>query len=504
MKLSGMSDNKVVVIGGGLGGLLTGAILSKEGFAVTLVEKNHKIGGSLQSYQKFGEIFDTGMHVFGGMQEYGNIRQICKYLEILDDFKTTEIDNAVCCNVYVAEDAKLYEIGQGIEGFVNSLSNYFPEEKLNIKKYLSEIYHIMEESDLYFLRKFNHNLYECSTEYSMSANRLIEKHITDRKLQALLSSINTLYAGERGVTPAFLHAAISMIFLNGACRVVGGYQNFANALGKCITKNGGKIVTGDEAVEIKTTDRMADSVKTRKGFSFDSNYIISAISPNRMLDIMGNSRVFTEAYKTLINESEDSYSAFVLNIKLKENMLPYSNSISFYLERYDSDWSVSDGTFVDKFLYMTPPAENQGFYARTLNVTTLMKWKAVEEWENTSVGHRGDDYLNWKQSLSDLIIKKISKVIPRFGEMIDAVDTISPLTIRDYTGVRRGAMCGKRKSCSDILNSFLPVKTKVKNLFLTGQDCNFHGFCGVSLTAIQTCEAILGENFLINKLNVVR
>lgn len=36
-----------LVIGGGLGGLFTGAILSKEGFKVTVVEKNFTIGGGL-------------------------------------------------------------------------------------------------------------------------------------------------------------------------------------------------------------------------------------------------------------------------------------------------------------------------------------------------------------------------------------------------------------------------------------------------------------------------
>ena len=61
-----------------------------------------------------------------------------------------------------------------------------------------------------------------------------------------------------------------------------------------------------------------------------------------------------------------------------------------------------------------------------------------------------------------------------------------------------------RKNCNDLSISFLPVKTKVKNLFLTGQNCNFHGFCGVSLTALKTCESILGKNILIGALNNVR
>lgn len=499
-----MSNKKVVVIGGGLGGLLSGAFLAKEGFAVTLIEKNHNVGGSLQSYKRFGEIFDTGMHVFGGMQNNGNIRRICEYLDILNDFETVEIDKKVCYQVFVAEDNVLYEIGKGRDGFINSLSSYFPEEKRNIENYLSEIYRIMDESDLFYLRKFEHNLYDCSKEYSISADQLVENYITNRKLQSLINSINTLYAGEKGITPSFLHAAISMIFLDGACRVVGGYQNFANALSKCIIKYGGQVRTDDEVVKIRTKGKMVDSIETSNGLLIKGDCFISAISPIRMLDMLDDKHVFTRAYQSFIKDSEDSYSAFILNIKLKENMLPYSNHISFYLERYDSDWAVSDGTCVEKFMYMTPPSKNQGHYARTLNVTALMKWEAVECWVDTRVGERGDAYLCWKQEICDEIVRKITKVIPKFDEMVADIDTASPLTIRDYTGVRRGAMCGIRKNCNDMINSFLPIKTRVKNLLLTGQNCNFHGFCGVSLTAIQTCEAILGANLLIDRLSNVR
>ena len=61
----------VIIIGAGLGGLFTGAILSKEGFKVTILEKNAIIGGGLQTFQRFGEHFDTGMHVIGGLQPGG-------------------------------------------------------------------------------------------------------------------------------------------------------------------------------------------------------------------------------------------------------------------------------------------------------------------------------------------------------------------------------------------------------------------------------------------------
>ena len=52
-------QNDVIIIGGGLGGLFTGALLAREGRSVTIVEKNAAIGGGLQSFHRFGSTFDT-------------------------------------------------------------------------------------------------------------------------------------------------------------------------------------------------------------------------------------------------------------------------------------------------------------------------------------------------------------------------------------------------------------------------------------------------------------
>jgi all-trans-retinol 13,14-reductase len=49
--------------------------------------------------------------------------------------------------------------------------------------------------------------------------------------------------------------------------------------------------------------------------------------------------------------------------------------------------------------------------------------------------------------------------------------------------------------------SQLPIWTKVKNLLLTGQNINLHGICGVPLTAVNTVEALVGQNKLIEKIN---
>ena len=55
--------------------------------------------------------------------------------------------------------------------------------------------------------------------------------------------------------------------------------------------------------------------------------------------------------------------------------------------------------------------------------------------------------------------------------------------------------------CNNLLQSQMPIVTKVKNLLLTGQNVNLHGICGVPLTAIETAEAIVGRNVILRKIN---
>lgn len=54
------SDKKVVVIGAGISGLTTAYLLRKDGYDVTVLEKNERVGGSIESVLENGFLFDRG------------------------------------------------------------------------------------------------------------------------------------------------------------------------------------------------------------------------------------------------------------------------------------------------------------------------------------------------------------------------------------------------------------------------------------------------------------
>lgn len=492
-----------VIIGGGLGGLFTGALLAKEDIRVTVIEKNVSVGGGLQSFTRFGEVYDTGMHVIGGMREGGNIRRICEYLGIFDKVKIMDVDDDPIDVLYFAEDKQTYRIAQGKERFVDTLAESFPEQRDNLRCYVEAIYNIVGELDMFFLRPSVDYIQSHCDDFLIAANELIAKYITDEHLRSVLAYMNPLYAGRKNMTPAYIHALISVLYIDGPSRFAGGSQLFANTLRDLIVECGGEVIVGDGVEHIATCERNITSVTTRKGRTFTADYYISAIHPCSLLRLLDDESALPKAYRTRLEDIPNSYSAFTLNIKLKPGVFRYMNHSRYYMSRYDEVWNFdrSDRPWPLGFLYMTPPEIAQGEFSTKMIVTAPITWDRVKEWEDSTLGHRPMEYIAWKEECKEKLLCCMEELYPDFRDYIEEINTASPLTIRDYYAVKEGAMCGYSKDCNNIVLSQVPIVTKIKNLLLTGQNCNIHGFCGVPLTAINTCEAILGRNYILNKIN---
>lgn len=493
--------SNIIIIGGGVGGLFTGAILAKEGLHVTLLEKNATIGGGFQTFHRFGEAFDTGMHVIGGMQPGDNVWRICKYLGILDRVQLRDVDDDCTDCIYFAEDQQRYRIAKGREGFIDSLAKYFPTERANLERYVEAVHTVVDEARLFNLLPSLDTMTIHSDDFLMASDAFIAKYVSDRRLRSVLAYMNPLYGGRAHETPSFIHCVITQLYIAGASRFVGGSARFADLLASVITDNGGEVVAGDGVTRIDVENRHVISVSTKSGKTYTADRYISAIHPCALLRLLPE-KAFPKSYRTRLEEISNSYSAFSLYIKLRKESFPYINHSEYYMTRYDDIWNFgrTDRTWPMGFLVMTPPDDNQGPYASKLLVTAPMLFSEVSAWEDTKTGHRGEDYKAWKEEKTKLLLDRLEEMHPGITACIDRINSASPLTIRDFYGSKDGCLCGYSKDISNLALSQVPVVTKVDNLLLTGQNNNLHGFCGVALTAIQTSEAILGRNSVLNKM----
>ena len=494
----------VVVIGGGLGGLVSGALLAKEGYKVTVLEKNAIIGGGLQNFKRKGVNFPTGMHVFGGFNEVGQLRKLFSYLGIMDCLSLRAMDEDGYDVVTMLEDNASYRLPKGKEQYINYLAELFPAEKDNIRAYVEKIYALSEEEDLFYLRERPSQMFmSVSEDAIVPYDELMDRYIKDPKLKGLLSYISPLFGGVAGTTPAFMAALLGVLHIGGTYQFVGGSQQMADLLKEVIEETGGQVLANEEVIQIEVDNHEVKQVVTRKGHIYRAEGYISDVHPDVLLRLVGD-RAFPVSFRKRLWSIPETYSSFKVYVKFKKKAFPYVNHTNYCLYKYDSQFNLKNlrqEDWPNNLMYYTPAIENQDEFAETMVIIGEMPFEWVRPWEDTKTGHRGEDYEKWKQEMIEKTLNFMEKIYPSFRDRIDFVLASSPLTIRDYYGNKEGSNYGFLKDSHNIMLSQMSVYTKVKNLFLTGQNVNIHGLCGVSLTAIQTAEAFVGANAIVCKIN---
>ncbi len=494
-------EKQVVIIGGGVGGLFTAALLSKEGYRVTVLERSAHVGGGLQSFRRKGVSFDAGMHVLGGLQPGGSLDRICRYLGLQDQIRIRPVDADCMDEVYCHEDQRVYRIPGGSEEFAAYFQQQFPEERENIHQYMEAMDALTNQVGFFYLRPESQQIEEFSTEFYQSTEKFISTYIRDPKLQNLLGYMSPLCGGSAGHTPAYIFALINTLYINGHYRFEGPASQLADALARLIEQQGGEVLTNAEVVRISADGKSVRSVTTVDGRTFSADCYVSAIHPQELLKIADND-LFTKAFRNRVANASNNYSAYCVYVVLKPGMFPYINHPCYYLDSYESVWTF--GQYVEEdwpqsFAYLTPCESEQGEYARMMAIIQFMPYSVCERWGGTHTGNRGGDYLAWKQQHTDKVLGKLELRYPGFRDMVAQVYDASPLTIRDYFNEPEGSIYGLLKDSESPYAGYVPVRTKADNLFLTGQNVYLHGCCGVPLTAVMTAEAIMGETDAIVK-----
>ena len=77
-----MKKREIVVVGAGIAGLTSAAILSKLGFSVTIIESHYQSGGCAGTFKRQKYIFDVGATQVAGLEVEGIHRKIFDFLEI--------------------------------------------------------------------------------------------------------------------------------------------------------------------------------------------------------------------------------------------------------------------------------------------------------------------------------------------------------------------------------------------------------------------------------------
>jgi len=275
-----MTENKkydVAIIGTGLGGLMSGALLAKNGKKVLLAEQHSVPGGCATTFKRGGFKMEVGLHEMDGLYK--------------EDIKTNLFDKlGVFDNIEIVKASEFYKIQTSDKKIdftmkddpiapINELCELFPADKKGIKKFFSTVIGIRKNINK--ISKFGKYkpllfaFFPLTLPYLFSNMKqtlgiFLNKHVKDERVKLILAA-NTAYYHDNPMELSMIYfsSAQASYLMGGGNFVKGGSQNLSDYLAKFIKDNGGELVFNSTVNEIiideKTKAAVGIKAKNKKG-----------------------------------------------------------------------------------------------------------------------------------------------------------------------------------------------------------------------------------------------
>lgn len=328
---------KIIVVGAGIGGMVSAAYLAHKGFKVEIFEKNLKPGGKMNEFRKDGYRFDTGPslitmpYVFREFfEEIGR--------DVKDYFELTELENA--CRYYWS-DGTVFNSYCDENKLSSELKKVFGEtEAGNFFRYLDygKIFFELSENsflkDEFKIRNYlsKKGLLNLSKFISgRSINDLSNKFFKNKKLKQLMDRFATYNGSTPYLAPQFFSIIPYVEFKFGAWYAKGGIYEIAKGLEKLCMEMNVKINYGFELADTecsgKSISKLVFKAKEELTEKKDFDILVS--------NFTGNKKLTEEEYF----ENDDwSCSGFILLLGMKKEFKGLSHHNIFFSEDYEKEF----------------------------------------------------------------------------------------------------------------------------------------------------------------------
>lgn len=494
-----------VIIGSGLGGLATALMLAKNGMKVIVLEKNRQAGGALQIFSRDKAIIDTGVHYLGSLAPGQTLAKYFSYFGIYDKLKLERLNRD--CFDLVSLPTGDYPYAQGFDEFEKTLGDLFPQEREGLKKYTNALQQVIHHFPVYNVRPGLVNPVE-NKWMAITAKEWIDSFVKDETLRRVLAGTHLLYEGRPESTPAYVHAMTVASYIQSAWRMVDGGGQIPRLLLDEIKKHGGQFRNYAEVTELKIENGQVKSALIHTGEEFEAKQFVSGVHPFLLYNLLPDD-VIRKGYVNRIKTLPNTLGSFTAHCIMKPHSLLYKN-YNLYGFASDDVWHTSEYNNTDwprSFAAFFSRRAGDEKYTECTNLMTVMRFDDVKPWANSfrTYPHytisRGEEYEKWKDEKIGKLIHAAEQKMPGFKDAVQSVYTSTPLSYRDYLGTPEGSMYGILKDARSPYSSVFAPRTKISNLFMTGQNLNLHGIVGTTISAVVTASEILGNEYLMEKIN---
>lgn len=468
-------DNRVAIIGGGVGGLAIGCYLQINGYSTIIFEKNSECGGVSFAWKRGGYTFDGATNWLAGSSDSSNMHQLLK--ELVDFNDLTIIDPDEFITVELSD--KSFHVFTDANKLLNEMIRIAPEDSHAILQFTEAIkkagtfslpyqkapelfniadYLMMLISNIPFILFF-------SKWKRLSIAEFANKFANPTLRQMFLN----IFPHHHHFSVFSVLMTLGWMNIKSGGYPTGGSCRFNEVLVKKYLSLGGKIKTNSNIKEIIIDKKRAAGVKTAEGTIYYADKVVSATDMYHTLNSLLPAHVnfSTKSYNF------DSFAVFPsliqvsLGCKREFTDVSHKYQMPLHSKLRIEHQSSSPEELADMMVRicnfdntLAPP----GCTSIIVHFRTLHYQQWVDLRKNNPVRYR-----SLKTQIADSVIETLEMRFSNIRDTIEQIDVATPATFIRYTNIFKGSYQGWAPVPERIGKTLHKQIPTIKNFYFAGQ-----------------------------------
>ncbi len=485
-----------VVIGSGIGGLVTASQLAAKGAKVLVLERYLIPGGSGGSFKREGYTFDVGASMIFGFGDQGQTNLLTRALADVGEHCETIADPAQL--EYHLPGGLTVAVDRDYSSFVQRLSSLFPHEAQGIRRFYDTCWQVFNcldampllslEDPAYLAKVFFQAPLAClglARWLPVNVGDVARAHISDPALLKFIDMECFCWS----VMPADLTPMINagMVFSDrhagGINYPKGGVGVIAEKLVSGLERHGGSIRYKARVTKVLLEGGKAVGVQLANGEPIHARRVIS--NATRWDTFAGDGGSEGSVARPLVDEAhtpkseatwrkryKPSPSFLSLHLGVKAELIrPGTHCHHLLLENWGAMEDEQGVIFVSIPTLLDPSLAPEGRHiVHSFTPSSIGAW----------TGLNPSDYAAKKEADANRLIQRLEAIVPGLASGIEHREVGTPRTHRRFLG-RMGGTYGPIPSLR--LPGLLPMpfnRTGINGLYCVGDSC----FPGQGLNAV--------------------
>jgi phytoene dehydrogenase-like protein len=463
-------DYEVVVVGGGIGGLTTAALLAARGLSVCLLERQPRPGGCVANVEHSGFAFEPTNGLYSGWESGEVYERIFAQLPV----PPPQVDRLAPAYVVRLPDRTEVAVTESVEQFEANLRQAFPE----CAEGALAFYRLLNQIDAAVDKPAANtpvavHLIDCSSRF---------RRFVDVQLQAFTqnaSDHSSLHLAARALTSS----------RRGLWAIRGGAQSLADALAESLKQSGGSLRLNAPVLRLAYgSDGLPMGVDLLSGERVTATRAV--VSNLTVWDTYGKLIGLNRIPSSISSQLRQmkSWGAYLLFLSMNRSASARLNSSRILAL---TDWQEDQPYSPEQaqFFFSAAPYSAARAPEDKLAVT-VSAFTNVEDWfvfHQDETAHEEQD-----QATLETLWIQLHGAMPELGDSVEVIESATPRTFYEDTRRKLG-MVGRPARCLEGAES-QHSRTVFPNVFLVS-DTNASGFgvAGVAEAALDLADLLTNE-----------